>query len=164
MNQDESISTDRRGFNAMVAAAMAGLLGGNASTAVAADEKKKSKDSSNPLLVEPHICKGLNTCRGLGKDKKKACAGQGSCFTIEEHDCHGFNKCRGQGACDIGNWPKHQPHYPGENTCEKKGGCQVPLLPEKKEMWIKARRRFEALMADNGKTVGKPPADTPPLP
>ena len=112
--------------------------------------KVKPADIYNPLLIEPHVCRGLNTCKGKGRDRKNQCAGLGACYTAPENTCGGQNDCRGLGACD----QPPQAGYPGENTCKGKGGCQVPLLPTKPEMWKKARMRFEALMEDLGKKVG----------
>jgi hypothetical protein len=42
----------------------------------------------------------------------------------------------------------------GLNTCKGKGECHVPL---KKGTWAKARKRFEELMAKDGKKIGKAP-------
>ena len=119
--------------------------------------KAKPFDESNLLLREPHVCRGLNTCRGKGADGRNACAGQGVCATAPHHMCKGNNQCRGLGACEEGQWPQHQPEYPGENTCRGKGGCQVPMYPTRARMWQKARNRFVALMLDAGKRVGTPP-------
>jgi hypothetical protein len=119
--------------------------------------KAKPVDESNLLLREPHVCRGLNTCRGKGADGRNACAGQGVCATAPHHVCKGNNQCRGLGACEEGLWPQHQPEYPGENTCRGKGGCQVPMYPTRARMWHKARNRFIALMLDAGKRVGNPP-------
>ena len=119
--------------------------------------KAKPVDESNLLLREPHVCRGLNTCRGKGADGRNACAGQGVCATADHHKCKGNNQCRGLGACEEGVWPQHQPEYPGENTCRGKGGCQVPMYPDRMQMWHKARNRFVALMQDVGQRVGNPP-------
>ena len=109
---------------------------------------EKPKDTSNPLLHEPHVCKALNTCKnkggdGMGGVGMNDCAGQGNCYTAPKHVCHGKNDCRGLGACDTGTWPDYQPGYPGENTCKAMGGCQVPTLPGKEKMWRQSRCRFE---------------------
>lgn len=113
--------------------------------------KVKPVDVYNPLLIEPHICRGLNTCKGKGRDGKNDCAGMGACYTAPQNTCGGNNQCRGLGGCD----KPPQAEYPGENTCKALGGCQVPMLPEKPKMWKKARMRFEAMMASVGKKVGQ---------
>lgn len=84
----------------MVAAALAGLLGGTAARAaqtgfpqktgldsgsqlsagLLADDNKKTKD------IEKHACKGQNSCKGQGGGSKKewgknACKGHGACAT-----------------------------------------------------------------------------------
>lgn len=135
----------RRDFQRLTAAAMGGLLAGTAlgGTAAAADDKKKKK--KNPLLSEPHVCRGLNTCKGKGADKKNGCAGQGACATAKHHLCHYMNECRGQGGCGA---------KPGENECKEKGECGVPLSSK---TWKKARARFEELMKKEGKKVGAAP-------
>lgn len=97
------------------------------------------------LLTEPHVCCGLNTCRGLGKKETNDCAGQGTCATAETHVCQGLNECKGQGGCG---------QYPGQNECSGKGACAVPL---DKKQWKIARERFEELMGKAGRSVGEPP-------
>jgi hypothetical protein len=180
-----TVDNSRRGFNSWIAMAMSGLVSGlmglareseageqpppptegNAAQPPAAEnrqdraKKKKQPDSSNLLLSEPHVCRGLNTCKGKGADGRNACAGQGVCATAPHHMCKGNNECRGLGACEEGTWPQHQPEYPGENTCKGKGGCEVPMYPNRARMWIKARNRFGAIMADMGKSIGYPPRD-----
>ena len=172
MDAREPNSMDRRDFYKLSLAAFSGMVAVSAAADAteAADEapagtappstqgqpgaarKMKPKDGSNPLLHEPHVCRGLNTCKGKGKDGQNACAGTGSCHTAPQNACGGHNECRGLGACDR----PPQAGYPGENTCKGQGGCEVPMLPNKPEMWKKARARFEWLMADMGKKVGKP--------
>jgi hypothetical protein len=139
---------NRRDFQRLTLAAFGGLVAGAAAAeSKAADGKPPQKDDKkNPLLGEPHICRGLNVCKGLGADKKNACAGQGVCATAKEHSCHFKNECRGQGGCG---------EKPGENACKAKGECAVPLMGD---TWEKARKRFEELMKEEGKKVGKAPA------
>lgn len=134
---------NRRHFSKLTAAAFGGLLAG-AGVARAEEDKKTGKKS--PLLYEPHICRGLNTCKGKGKGGKNACAGQSDCSTAEAHSCSGENACRGFGGC--GN-------EPGENKCKGMSACHVPLT---QKTWTKARKRFEELMAKEGKKVGAAPA------
>jgi hypothetical protein len=138
---------NRRDFERLTAAALGGLMAGAAlsNSASAADPPGKDKDK-NPLLGEPHICRGINVCKGLGKKKDNACAGQGACATAKAHSCHADNECRGQGGCG---------QKPGENSCKGKGECGVPLSSG---AWKKARARFEELMAKDGKKVGPAPA------
>ncbi len=139
---------NRRDFQRLTAAAVGGLLAGSAasSSAFAADEAPKNDPKKNPLLGEPHVCRGINLCKGLGASKENACAGQGTCATAKAHTCHTHNECRGQGDC--GNTP-------GENSCKGKGECGVPMSSK---TWKKARARFEELMAKDGKKVGPAPA------
>lgn len=103
---------NRRDFQRLTLAAMGGLAVGATAPRLAAAAEGKS------LLEEPHVCRGLNTCKnksGCGETKgKNACAGQGGCATAEKHDCKGQNTCKGQGGCG---------ENPGENTCKAKGGC-----------------------------------------
>jgi hypothetical protein len=139
----EKTDLNRRDFQRLAAAAVGGLLAGASLTpmALGADEKKKK----NPLLSEPHVCRGLNTCKGKAADKENACAGQGACATAKAHLCHYKNECRGQGGCGA---------KPGENECKEKGECGVPLSSG---AWKKARKRFEELMKAEGKKVGPAP-------
>jgi hypothetical protein len=137
---------NRRDFSKLTMAAFGGMLAGTAAS-TAAQEKESKKDSKkSPLLVEPHVCRGLNTCKGKGKGGDNACAGQGNCATVEAHSCKGESACRGQGGCGA---------KPGENACKGMGGCSVPM--EHQAAWKKARARFEQLMAQAGQKVGPAP-------
>jgi hypothetical protein len=143
--QDHELN--RRDFSKLIMAAFGGMIAGTAVSLSAAEEKESKKDSNkNPLLVEPHVCKGLNTCKGKGKGGDNACAGQGTCATAEAHSCKKENDCRGLGGCG----PK-----PGENACKGLGGCEVPMKHQAN--WEKARARFETLMTQEGKKVGPAP-------
>ncbi len=136
---------NRRDFQRLSAAALGGVVGGSfmLRAAIGADDTGKS------LLDEPHVCRGLNTCKakgGCGATKgKNECAGQGGCATAMKHDCKGDNTCKGQGGCG---------EHTGENTCKGKGGCAVPLS---EKTWDKARANFEAAMKKAGKKVGPAP-------
>jgi hypothetical protein len=143
----ENSELNRRDFQRLTAAAMGGLLAGAAigGTASAADEAPKKDKEKNPILGEPHVCRGINMCKGLGADKKNACAGQGACATAAHHLCHYKNECRGQGGCGA---------KPGENECKGKGECGVPMSSG---AWKKCRARFEELMKAEGKKVGPAP-------
>jgi hypothetical protein len=132
---------NRRDFSKLTMAAFSGMLAGT-TTSFAARE-----DTDSPLLHDPHICRGLNTCKGKGKGEQNACAGMGNCATVKSHSCQGLNDCKGQGACG----PK-----PGENACKGKGGCEVPI--KKDATWKKARKRFEELMTAKGQKFGPAPA------
>jgi hypothetical protein len=140
---------DRRDFHKLTAAALGGVLAG--ANLLRADDKKddkpKPKDEKiNPFLQEPHICRGLNTCKNKGgKGGKNDCAGQGACFTVEKHTCSGDNACRGIGGCG---------ETPGENKCKGKGECAVPLS---KDAWKKARKRFEEVLTKEKKKFGDAP-------
>ena len=95
------------------------------------------------LLQDPHVCRGINTCKNKGKKgTTNECAGQAHCATVAAHDCNGMNDCKGQGGCG---------EHPGENECKGKGGCEVPLSDK---TWPKARKRFEELMTKAGKKFG----------
>lgn len=158
MSNEERETLDRRQI--LTFAALSGLLAIPAAAEAAPPPaqppegklgKMKPVDLYNPLLIEPHVCRGLNTCKGKGRDGKNECAGTGACATAPDNTCGGNNDCRGLGACD----QPPQAGYPGENTCKGQGGCQVPMLPGKPLMWKKARMRFEALMEQVGRKVGQ---------
>jgi hypothetical protein len=141
---------NRRDFSRLALAALGGLLAGTSAGYgdEKEEEKKEDKKTSKKhlLLLEPHICRGLNTCKGKGKGGKHDCAGMGNCHTVESHTCKGENECRGQGGCG---------EKPGENACKGMGECAVPL---KDKVWTKARKRFEELMTKEGKKFGPAPA------
>jgi hypothetical protein len=136
----------RRDFQRLSAAAVGGLMAGAAASpsAQAADAPKKDP-KKNPMLGEPHVCRGINMCKGLGAGKDNACAGQGTCATAKAHGCHADNECRGQGGCGS---------KPGENNCKGMGECGVPMGAS---AWKKARAKFEELMMKEGKKVGPAP-------
>ena len=136
-------SLNRRDFERLTLAALGGLAAG------CSEQPKPAPDVNavaqvNPLLDEPHVCRGLNTCKGFGSD---TCAGRSECATAEaKHECGTRNACRGQGGCG---------ETSGENACKGQGGCSVPLMDA---VWDKTRKRFEELMAKEGKEVGPAPA------
>jgi hypothetical protein len=145
----EPSTINRRRFSQLAAAAFGGLLAGSQAEQAVAQAQSGGQGApaeKNPLLSDPHVCRGLNTCKGKGKSKDNACAGQGSCATARAHTCHAANDCRGQGGCGAS---------PGENSCRSKGACGVPLSPR---TWKKARKRFEEIMAKDGKKFGPAPA------
>ncbi len=112
-----------------------------------ADTGKKdgSTEQISLLLQEPHVCRGLNTCKNTGASKDNACAGQGTCATATHHECAGQNDCKGQGGCG---------EKPGQNACKGMGECSVPLSDD---AWKKARAAFEAAMKEHGRTFGQAP-------
>lgn len=145
-----SSEMNRRDFQKLAAAAMGGVLAGATTGCGDKSEPKKPVDEKPKevaVIVEKHICRGLNSCKGQGKDGKNACAGQGTCATAKAHDCGTQNECKGQGACG---------DTPGDNACKGMGGCHVPVT--NKTMWKNAREHFEEKMKKAGKTVGEAPA------
>jgi hypothetical protein len=147
MSDSKQPRPDRRDFHTLAAAALGGLLAG-ASLAGADDKPKEptKKDPKKPLLLqEPHVCRGLNQCKGKGADKKNECAGQGTCASVKEHSCGGENECAGQGGCG---------KTPGENNCKGMGSCHVPLHAG---AWEKARAAYEKAMKNPDKKFGAAP-------
>ena len=157
---------NRRDVTRLALAALGGLVSGAligcgpaASTGKPAGDKPAAATSRQgqaggrgdaALLQDPHVCRGINTCKGKGKKgTTNECAGQGNCATVKAHSCQGMNDCKGQGGCG---------EHPGENDCKGKGGCAVPLDAGKKMTWQKARKHFEELMKKAGKTFGDAPA------
>lgn len=135
---------NRRDFTKLAAAALGGALAG--AKLAAAEDKAKKKDVKKPLLLqEPHVCRGLNTCKGKGKGGKNDCAGMGQCSTAKAHTCGGDNDCAGLGGCG---------EHPGENKCKGMGECHVPLTDK---TWAKARKSFEAAMKKADKKFGDAP-------
>ncbi len=133
---------NRRDFAKLSAAAFGGMLAGT--VGCSKGDKQDAKYDDALLMQEPHVCRGLNTCKGKGKGEN-ACAGQGACATAEKHDCNALNTCKGQGGCG---------ERPGENGCKEKGACGVPLSDK---AWKKARTHFEAVMKKAGKEVAAAP-------
>src|SRR5439155_864190 len=85
----------------LAAAALGGMMAG--AKLAAAEDKPKKKDVDKPLLLqEPHVCRGLNTCKGKAKGGKNDCAGMGQCATAKAHTCGGDNACAG-----LGGRPRH---------------------------------------------------------
>lgn len=138
----EHSELNRRDFHKLTMAAVGGVVAGT--QFVHAQGKDKDKDK-NPLLVEPHVCRGLNTCKEKGAGKKNACAGQGTCATAKAHECKGMGECKGQGGCGA---------KPGENECKGKGECAVPLSDK---AWDKTRKRFEEVAKKAGIKLGAAP-------
>jgi len=159
---------DRRDFHKWTLAALSGVAAGcakpaatppagdaalappDAEMANAGAEAADAGATDVDLLItdEPHVCRGLNACKGLGKGGDNACAGQGACASVADHACGGAHECKGQAGCG---------ETPGMNACKAHGGCHVPLMDE---VWPKARAAFEAAMKKSGKEVGAAPAKT----
>jgi len=116
------VESSRRDFSKLAAAALGGVIAGSAALSAAA------ADDESPLLKEPHVCCGLNTCKGTGSDKKNDCAGMGHCATAKKHTCKGENDCKGQGGCKTADHA-----CAGKNACKGKGGCAVPVKKEEKK-------------------------------
>jgi uncharacterized membrane protein YphA (DoxX/SURF4 family) len=107
------------------------------------------EEMASLLLQDPHVCRGINTCKNMGKPgTTNECAGQARCATAVAHDCQGMNECKGQGGCG---------EHPGENDCKGQGPCAVPLSDK---TWPKARKHFEELMTRAGKKLGAAPPKT----
>jgi hypothetical protein len=131
----------------LTAGTLVGCGGDKTQTAADKDKKDNQADATPRLLQDPHVCRGINTCKNKGKKgTTNECAGQAHCATVTAHDCNGMNSCKGEGGCG---------EHPGENECKGKGGCEVPLSDK---TWPKARKRFEQLMAKAGKKFGDAPA------
>lgn len=138
----------RRDFHKLTMAAFGGMVAGaGLETAHAQEKEEEGKLTMDPALLaqEPHVCRGLNTCKGKDATGNNACAGQGACSAVEKHSCDGMNDCKGQGGCS---------GYPGQNTCKGKGHCAVPLS---EKTWAVARKQFEEVMKDLGHKVGPAP-------
>jgi hypothetical protein len=126
-------------------------LGGLAAGALGQDSSKPAaalKCNIDPTLLvgaEPHVCRGLNSCKGKGKGGGNACAGQGNCATAPTISCSTNNECKGKGGCG---------GYPGQNTCKAQGECAVPL---KKDIWEIARKQYEQMMKLNKRKFGSAP-------
>jgi hypothetical protein len=132
----------RRDFERLTLAAFGGLVAGCQKPEAAKPEAAQA-EAKNPLLEEPHVCRGLNTCKGHGSD---TCAGLSATASVKEHHCGGSNECKGQGGCG---------QHPGENACKGQGGCSIPLMSD--EVWAKTRARFEELMTKEGRKFGPAP-------
>jgi hypothetical protein len=160
----QSENLKRRDFHKLTMAALGGLLAGGCAGSGGDSPEDAKADAGDQngqaaaapqlnvdpamLVAEPHVCRGLNTCETKGMGGKNACAGQSACASVAAHACNGMNACKGQGGCG---------GYPGQNTCETKGHCAVPLGDE---TWKIARKQFEHLMGEMKKPVGAAPAKT----
>ena len=156
---------DRRDFHKLTLAALGGVLAGATAgcggatppsrpvgpagipaATLNATSVKELVDVEQLITDEPHVCRGLNSCKGLGRTKENDCAGLGSCATMADASCGGNNDCKGQGGCG---------ELPGMNSCKGKGACHIPLMDH---AWDKARAAFEAAMKKSDKKFGAAPA------
>ena len=138
----KNVELNRRDFGKLTAAALGGAIAG----AMLGERALRADDggaANGQWLKDPHICCGLNTCKGKGKGASNDCAGQGKCATVEAHGCAGQNSCAGQGPT-------------GDNACKGKGGCAVPVSGDS---WKKARSNWEAAMTKAGKKFGAAPKE-----
>ena len=71
---------------ALLAAAVSGILLGGSVAALAADPAAP-KEKDKAAAGAKHSCKGQNACKG-----------QGGCKS-DKHSCKGKNACKGQGGC-----------------------------------------------------------------
>ena len=140
----ETPDLSRRDFSRLTVAAFSGAVTGSLLFG-----KASAFAAESQLLKEPHVCCGLNTCKGKGAGGKNECAGVGGCATAEHHSCNGQNACVGSGGCGA---------TPGENACNGQGKCAVPLS---QKAWKKARANFEAAMKEAGRKFGPAPAGCP---
>jgi hypothetical protein len=131
----------RRDLGKLALAAFGGVVAGSL-----VGERLLAAEPASPILHDPHICCGLNTCKGHGKDAKNQCAGMGSCHTVKGHGCSGENDCAGQGES-------------GLNSCKGKGSCGVPV---RGDAWKRARANFETAMTKAGKKFSAAPKECPP--
>jgi hypothetical protein len=136
----------RRRFHRLTGAAVGGLAAGTLAGCAAGDRTvSAARPVGMPGAAEPHVCRGLNACKGRGAAGRNTCAGQGACATAKHHACKGMNECKGQGGCG---------ESLGANACKGQGACAVPLTDDK---WKKARAAFEAKMKSAGKPFGPAP-------
>src|SRR5207237_2763072 len=99
-------------------------------------------EATTVAMVDVHLCRGLNDCKGKGKGGENSCRGQGACASAKEHTCGGQNDCKGLGGCG---------ETAGANDCKGHGGCHVPLMDD---AWATLRKRKEAEWADKKLQAG----------
>jgi hypothetical protein len=139
---------NRRDFGRLTAAALSGAFAGalllqRPAAGAPGDAPAAGAPGDSHWLKDPHICCGLNTCKGHGKGASNSCAGTGQCATVAAHGCAGQNACAGQGPT-------------GENSCKGKGGCAVPISGDE---WTKARANWEAAMNKAGRKFDAAPKE-----
>lgn len=142
---------NRRDFSLLAMAAMGGIAAGcqpEGGPTKGGATNSPSGEVSQAGVKEAHLCRGLNTCKGLGGGAsagKNSCAGQGDCATVEHHSCGGQNTCKGLGGCGADA---------GKNDCKGKGGCAVPLM---EGAWTQVRASLEEKMKAEKKEIGPAP-------
>ncbi len=152
-------NVNRRDFNKLTMAAMGGMMAGSmvgcgnkktektepkTEEPAANAEKKGGEETVVASWDGPHVCRGLNACKGKGKTGKKR-LGQGECASPKlKHECSGQNACKNQGGCG---------ETAGSNACKGKGGCHVPLM---EAAWETAYKKFKADMEKAGKAEKLP--------
>ena len=85
---------NRRDFNKLTMAAMGGMMAGSLigcgtkktekteANSEEPDANAKGEENEETVAASwegPHVCRGLNACKGKGKTGKNACVGQGEC-------------------------------------------------------------------------------------
>lgn len=82
---------DRRNFNKLILASVAGIMAGFQTTALSYGGGRKPQPVADKLAAadNKHACKGMNACKG-----------QGACKT-SDNGCAGKNSCKGKGGCAI---------------------------------------------------------------
>jgi hypothetical protein len=141
-NLEHSNQVSRRRFNRLTMAAFGGAVLGALGGGCGHKPPAEAGATSARLLQEPHVCRGLNTCKGKGAGGTNQCAGQGQCATAAHHTCHKENACKGQGGCGS---------TAGLNACKGQGECAVPLSDG---TWAKVRAAFEKEAAAAGIKIG----------
>ncbi|HLX06484.1 MAG TPA: hypothetical protein VKY89_01340 [Thermoanaerobaculia bacterium] len=139
----KNLDLNRRDLGRLTAAALGGAIAGSLLGGRALHAAEAAAPDSSHWLKDPHLCCGLNACKGHGKGASNDCAGMGHCATVEAHGCAGENACAGQGST-------------GENGCKGKGSCAVPVTGDG---WKKARTTWEQAMTKAGKKFGAAPKE-----
>ncbi len=96
----------------LIAAAVSGLLFGSNMGCSKEEVKDPAPGTSTPApasqpgsVMEKHVCKALNSCKGQGgcgsTKGKNECKGKGECATVAHHDCGGKNDCKAKGLCAV---------------------------------------------------------------
>jgi hypothetical protein len=122
--------------------------------------------SSGTAVLELHVCRGLNACKGHDVHGEAPMAGMGECATVQ-HVCHGEGACRGQGGCGYAG-SDYQQSRPADQSCAMNGSCAAPINESRvfsagpykgKSVWKRARAIFEARMYESGVPFGPAPGE-----
>jgi hypothetical protein len=140
---------------------------GKAGGQKAAAAKPEDLGGSNEApILELHVCRGLNACKGHDAAGEAPMAGMGECATVW-HNCHGGGACRGQGGCGY-EGSEYEQSQPGEQSCAQNGSCASPINESRvfsggpykgKSVWKRARAVFEARMYNAGVPFGPAPGE-----